>query len=117
MNEEKYMLLSINIYIKSEDIKKYTLVSSNQIENRMRRELSLYSSTCKVDLSINILPVLSNKSHLELTVNTISIDSDFISNNMFIDGIHNTLVNALPSKIDYFLFRQYKDANFLIVED
>lgn len=116
MNDEKYMLFQINIYVRSEDIKKYSYDLVSRVEERVRRELSFYSLSYKIDITINILPVLSNKSHLELSINTIDIDTDFVSNEMFVDGMKKSLSAILPSSIDYFIFRQFEDENFVIVE-
>lgn len=117
MNEEKIFLATINIYVLAIDIKKYSKELILDIERTIKREISLYSLGNQCDVLLNVIPTLSSKSYLELSMNLVNINNDFINETNIVDKLHSTFLKILPSKISYFLFKQYKDENLIVVED
>lgn len=117
MNEEKLFLVTINIYVVASDIKKYSTDLISLVERTIKREISLYSLGNQCDVLLNVVPTLSSKSYLELSMNLVNINNDFLNDTNFVDKLHSTFLKILPSKFSYFIFKKFKDDNLIVVED
>lgn len=116
-DDERFVLFTINIYIKSDDIRLYKVEDAKILETKIKRYLSLYLINTKMTTLINILPVISNVSHIEIGINKVNNSQSFINNEMFCKDIHDCLVSILPSKIDNFLLREFTGDDFIEIED